>query len=112
MSPCLPLVPRGWNTGGLELLGIVRRYVDFFEADIPAPWSIDGADPEFIDRLLDSIVGFTIDIEQIEGVWKLSQNHDRDRQTKVIQKLRATGGNGERQIAELMTERLDECLDE
>jgi len=91
-----------------QLLQIVRRYVDFFEADISTPWSVDDADPEFIDKLLGAIVGFTIDIERIEGKWKLSQNHDRDRRTQVIRALRNAGGHDERQIADLMTATLEE----
>ena len=44
-----------------ELLDIVRRYVNFYEASMPEPWQLGTADPEFIEKLLDAIVGFTIE---------------------------------------------------
>lgn len=68
------------------------------------PWSLDNAVDDFIDNLLDAIVGFTIDIERIEGKWKLNQNHDPMRRTKVIRALRETGGEDRKRIAELMSQ--------
>jgi transcriptional regulator len=90
-----------------RLLDIVRRYVEFYEADMPQPWTSESADPEFIDKLVDGTVGFTIDIGRIEGKWKLSQNHDKERQRKVIHALRNAGGENQRKIAELMSEQLE-----
>jgi len=92
----------------MRLLEIVRRYVDFYEATMAKPWSLDHAGAEFIDSLLDAIVGFTIDIERIEGKWKLNQNHDIERRRKVIQALNASGSSGQLRIAELMSEHFEE----
>jgi transcriptional regulator len=69
---------------------------------------METADPDFTDSLLDAIVGFTIDIEQIEGKWKLNQNHDAERRKKIINALQEAGSENQTQIAELMTETLDE----
>ncbi len=85
---------------------IVRRYVDVYEATMKVPWSIANADNEFIDKLLAAIVGFTIDIERIEGKWKLSQNHDLKRRTAVIQALQEAGGDNCGQISDLMLQTL------
>lgn len=90
-----------------RLLDIVRQYVDVYEAGLPEPWSLDKADPEFIDGLLDAIVGFTIEIERIEGKWKLSQNHTRERREKVIHQLDGQKSDNSRQIAGLMAETLE-----
>ncbi|MDA1015954.1 MAG: FMN-binding negative transcriptional regulator [Planctomycetota bacterium] len=89
---------------------IVRRYVDHYEAGLPEPWSLDRAEPEFVDGLLDAIVGFTIDIESIEGKWKLNQNHDADRRSKVATALRLAGGDAQIQVAELIQRSLGETL--
>jgi transcriptional regulator len=89
------------------LLEIVRGFVDFYEAAKPPAWKMETADSEFIDSLLNAIVGFTIDIEQIEGKWKLNQNHDADRREKIIHALHETGGENQKQIAELMAETLE-----
>ena len=71
------------------------------------PWSIDDADDEFIDKLLDAIVGFRITIDRIEGKWKLNQNHDPQRRIKVIRALRETGDENRDQIAELMSQTME-----
>jgi len=84
-------------------LDIVRDYVDFYESEMESPWSLAGADADFVDRLLDAIVGFKIDIHRLEGKWKLSQNHGPERREGVIHGLKDSGGEQQRQIAELMS---------
>ena len=81
---------------------LVRRYVDTYEAGMASPWSLDQAQPQFIERLLDAIVGFAIDVDRLEGKWKLNQNHDRRRRDHVVAALRSKGGADQLQIAELM----------
>ncbi|MBT4867599.1 MAG: FMN-binding negative transcriptional regulator [Planctomycetaceae bacterium] len=89
-----------------RLLDIVRQSVEYYENELPQSWSMDTAEPDFIDGLLDAIVGFEIDIDRIEGKWKLNQHHDETRRRKVIEGLRETGGEDQRQIAELMSQTL------
>ncbi len=89
-------------------LEIVRRYVDIYEAMTESPWSLDQANDDFIDGLLDGIVGFKIIIERIEGKWKLNQNHDLQRRTKVIRALREAGGEDRERIAELMSQTMED----
>jgi transcriptional regulator len=91
----------------MRLREIVRAYVEFYEASMPNPWSLDSADPDFITRLLDAIVGFTIEIERIEGKWKLSQNHLPERRESVIRGLRSLGGAERIRTASLMAETID-----
>ncbi|TWU12222.1 Protease synthase and sporulation protein PAI 2 [Symmachiella macrocystis] len=84
-------------------LEIVRDSVESYEAKSKTPWSLGDADAEFIDRLLDAIVGFDFDIQRIEGAWKLSQNHAPERRQGVIHGLKDAGEEQQRQIAELMS---------
>ncbi|MEZ6065497.1 MAG: hypothetical protein R3B90_07240 [Planctomycetaceae bacterium] len=53
------------------------------------------------------IVGFEIEIEELAGKWKLSQNHSRDRRGRVVEQLAASGRDNAVAIARLM----HECLD-
>ncbi len=87
---------------------IVRRTVDTHEATMPVPWSMDSVDEDFIDQLLEAIVGFTIDITRLEGKWKLNQNHDATRRERVIHALQQQSGDHEHQIAELIQNTLNE----
>jgi transcriptional regulator len=60
------------------LLTIVQRFVDVYEQAMPQPWSFDGSGT-FVKRVLAQIVGFRIQIERIEGKWKLNQYHPVER---------------------------------
>lgn len=87
-------------------LEIVRQSVDWYEATMDSPWKIETQDSEYIDHLLDAIVGFRIEIEDLQGKWKLNQNHDATRRLKVAQALRAAGGEDHVEIANLIDETL------
>jgi transcriptional regulator len=88
-----------------ELARIVEAYVEFYERTRPQPWK-NRASPEFTDKLLKQIVGFRIEIERLEGKWKLSQNHPPERRRKVIDRLREEGNEKACAIAHLMAETL------
>jgi transcriptional regulator len=83
------------------LLHIVQDSIDRYEGDGLQAWRLD-APQEYIDRMLKGIVGFRIDITNIEGKWKLSQNQPPERRAKVRQALRREGGVDAEAIAELM----------
>lgn len=87
-----------------RLRDIVRRMVDRYEASQVTPWSMQSPEPDFIEKMLGGIVGFEIDIERLEGKWKLSQNHPRERQEKVIHGLISTGNDDSVQLAAWMRE--------
>lgn len=89
-------------------LEIVRRYVTTYEASMQPQWSLDSAGKEFIDTLVDAIVGFEIDIERIEGKWKLNQNHDSSRRAKVVRALKDAGGENREKLADLISLTLEE----
>ncbi len=63
---------------------------------------------EFVNRLAQSIVAFRIEITRIEGKWKLSQNHPRERREKVIDALALQRGENSQAIAALMARTLHE----
>jgi transcriptional regulator len=85
------------------LLEIVQKSVQFYEQPLPQPWSFDGTD-SFAERMLAQIVGFRIQIEKIEGKWKLNQNHPVERRHKVVQVLRQRPDENSQAVAELMEE--------
>ena len=90
-----------------QLLGIVRDTVDKHERSRAQPWSLDEPDADFIDGLLDAIVGFEIVVSRFEGKWKLSQNHDAARRERVVAELVARGSDGDVQMAKMMRRQLD-----
>ncbi|HUG20880.1 MAG TPA: FMN-binding negative transcriptional regulator [Planctomycetaceae bacterium] len=86
---------------------ILERTVQTFEAGRPNPWSIDDVESGFLDKLISSIVAFTIAIEEIEGKWKLNQNHDEPRRRRVIAQLNLKSDDNSRGIARLMSDTLE-----
>ena len=85
-----------------DVLPILRSLVDTYESSSVNGWSIDEEDPVFIGTLSKSVVGFYIEICEIQGQWKLSQNHTLARRRRVIQKLRERGCADDNRVAELM----------
>jgi transcriptional regulator len=83
------------------LLETVRETVRIYEQPMPRPWSFDPSST-FVDRLLGQIVGFRIEIETINGKWKLNQNHPVERRKKVIQALRQRNNENANAVAAMI----------
>jgi transcriptional regulator len=71
---------------------LVRRLTDRHEADRPEPWSVDDAPRPYIEGQLRAIVGIELQIDRVEGKFKLSQNRSEADVAGVIAGLDATGG--------------------
>ena len=60
--------------------GVVARLTRVHEATEPRPWKMGDSPPDYIDRMLQAIVGIQVAITRLEGKAKLSQNREgRDR---------------------------------
>jgi transcriptional regulator len=60
--------------------GLVARLTRQHEASQPVPWKMGEAPQDYIDTMLKAIVGIEIEITQLVGKFKLSQNREvRDR---------------------------------
>lgn len=69
-------------------------------------WDAAQLDSAYVDKLLPGIVGFTIDVEQIDVQLRLSQQNKADDQKRVRAAL-AAGSLREQQVAETMARYLD-----
>jgi transcriptional regulator len=49
---------------------------DTHEAPRPEPWKVSDAPESFVEALLRAIVGFELEITQLDGKYKLTQNRD------------------------------------
>jgi transcriptional regulator len=85
-----------------RLLEMLQRTVELYESTMPQPWSMQSPEADFLEKLLGGIVGFEIDIERLEGKWKLNQNHPAERREKVVRGLLSLGNHDAQQIATLM----------
>ena len=73
--------------------GIVGRLTRTHEAAQPVPWKMADSPRDFIDGLLQAIVGIEIEITRLEGKAKLSQNKDARDVQGAIDALAAAGEN-------------------
>jgi len=87
------------------LLELLRRTVAYYESPRPDPWTFDETAPH-VDQMIRGIVGFRIEINRLEGKWKLSQNHPEERRRRVIRALEAQPDDHSQAVAAMMTERL------
>ncbi len=62
--------------------------------------------PEYIQQMVKAIVGFTIEVEILDNVFKLSQNRDAASQHNIIEQLKKRGDDNSRMIAEEIERRL------
>jgi transcriptional regulator len=90
-----------WMTESVDLLKTLNELTEKYETQ-DNPYRIDQSNIEFVEGLMKGIVGFRIKISRLEGKWKLSQNHSKERQERVIQELEKIQSEDALHIAELM----------
>ena len=68
--------------------------------------AFDNLPKEYIDHMVKAILGFTIEVETFENVFKLSQNRDEASQKNIIEQLKKRGDANSAAIALEMENRL------
>jgi transcriptional regulator len=84
------------------LLEHVSRQSELHESRRGLPWRVSDAPREFIDSMLEAIVGIEIPITKIVGKWKLSQNRSADDRQGVVDALEARGDAASKEMARLV----------
>lgn len=80
----------------------VGHLTDRYEAGRGEPWKVEDAPADFIDKLLDAIVGVEIPITRLAGKWKVSQNRPAADRDGVVNGLNAEGGASAEMMADLV----------
>lgn len=86
----------------VRLRSLLHTLSEQHEAHRPAPWRIDDAPPDYIDKLLRAIVGIELAVERWEGLWKVSQNRTKADRAGVVQGLMAEGTSAADDMAALV----------
>lgn len=84
------------------LRDLVSRLTDLQEAGLPQPWGIADAPADYIERMLEAIVGIEIPVVQLQGKWKVSQNRPEADRAGVIDGLVRRGDAQALAMAELV----------
>ena len=73
----------------------IRQQIDALtgqqETRQPKPWTADDAPVEYIESMIKGVVGLSIDICEIEGKWKVSQNRSLEDRQGVRDGLMGSG---------------------
>jgi transcriptional regulator len=85
-----------------ELIGFMRKLTLKFEkGNTQSLTFYDNLPDQFLGKMMPAIVGFEIKAENIENVFKLSQNRDEKSYLNIISKLEEQGGDSALIAAEM-----------
>ena len=87
-----------------RLLRIVTGLTDKHEASRAEPWAVSDAPADYIEKMLNGIVGFAIPIERLEGKRKLNQNRSAEDIAGVSQGLALSQDPSDQKIAQLISQ--------
>ena len=85
------------------LLQLLTRLTETFERP-GSPSFVQHMDPAYVQKMMQAIVAFEVEVLSIRNVFKLSQNRDKQSQTNIISQLSNQGGDA-REIARVMEEK-------
>ena len=91
------------------LLAVLKRTTDHFENNPYSGANFDDLPSEYVHRLAKAIVAFEIEVQELENVFKLSQNRDEKSYDNIIEKLDSQDDAGKR-IADEMKKRRQELF--
>jgi transcriptional regulator len=84
------------------LLRHVGELSDQQEAGSAQPWSVADAPDGYIAALSRGIVGISVPVDSLDGVWKLNQHRSQPDRTGMIEGLAARGDAHSAELAEIM----------
>jgi len=87
----------------VELAGILDKLTQTYESSLPEPWRFDAGNAGN-QKMLPAIVGLRIEVERIEGKWKLGQNQPEERRAKAARQLLKRTDADSQAIGRLMLE--------
>lgn len=88
------------------LLEAVTRLTDLHEGTRAESWHVTDAPADYVRKQLRAIVGVGMEIEQVTGKAKLSQNRSDADRAGAIDGLRTEGGSREHELADAMADQL------
>lgn len=84
------------------LLAIVTRLTAAHEAASARPWAVSDAPADYIEKMLEAIVGIEMPVQRLIGKWKVTQNRGLPDRQGVAAGLRERGGDEALAMAELV----------
>ena len=83
-----------------ENLNVLERTIDFFDDSYRAQW--DGLNEDYKSKMIRGIVGFEIEVTDVQAKKKLSQNKTEIERQNIITEFEKSDDNNKKIIAEYM----------
>jgi transcriptional regulator len=87
---------------GEALLNSLKELTDKYEKKSKKPVSVEGMREEYLKKEIKGLVGFEIQITDIQAAWKLSQNRDKKNYLNIISELEQRHEGDDLPVAEEM----------
>jgi transcriptional regulator len=84
-------------------LALVTRLTEHHEAQFPAPWSVDDAPADYIEAMLNRIVGIEVQITSVQAKRKLNQIRSQADLAGTIAGLAEVGGSSDDVVEAIRT---------
>lgn len=97
--------------GETDLLDILRRTTALFENNPSSPASFENLPAGYLQRLIKAIVAFEMEVTDLDNVFKLSQNRDKESYQNIMAQLEQQDESA-RQIAREMDRRSSQLFHE
>jgi transcriptional regulator len=82
--------------------GLVARLTQRMEASQAVPWKMGDAPSDYLDQMIDKIVGIEIPVDRMTGKWKMSQNKTAEERAGVVRGLSEIGSPDTADVAALV----------
>ena len=94
-----------------SLLDVLKRTTNHFENNPYSGSNFEDLSAEYVQRLAKAIIAFEVEVQEMDNVFKLSQNHNEKTYHSIMEKLDAQDAYGKR-IADEMRQRTNQLLKE
>lgn len=84
------------------LEGHLARLVENFDGRLADGWNFAAVDPTFLRRLTGLICGFRVEIEEMSGIFKCSQDQSPEDRARVMRGLEQRGSGFDAMMAKMM----------
>ncbi|MCW5875712.1 MAG: FMN-binding negative transcriptional regulator [Anaerolineales bacterium] len=85
---------------GDELYNLLSRLVQRYEAG--TDYSLEGLPQEYVQREMQGVYGFAVEVTRIDAAFKLSQNRDDENHASIVAQLEQRSDENSHQVAAAM----------
>ena len=88
-----------------ELVAVLQKSSLHFENNnVQSSTVYENLPADYTEKLLSAIVGFEIEVTELDNVYKMSQNRDEKSYDNIVDELKKQGGDA-KHVAEIMEDR-------